>query len=388
MSLPSEEAHAQCSFGATPLYNDCFGITWEGCCTYKESEVGTITTLQWCENGYLCSLICNPFNYDTALCGWVTDPGSGLGLYDCTTAQGQDPSGQFPYFCQIPCGNITSVGCCEGQTLLKNCKDGSLNLINCSANAEGARFCGWDPVLQAYTCTHAAIEGPAQHPYTCGATTCTPECSGKQCGPDGCGGSCGSCGADQYCNAQGACEGSGCQPQCDNKDCGPDGCGGSCGTCGANLVCNLEQLCAAPPCKPDCTNKQCGPDLCGGSCGACVPPKLCSAFFQCVDPGDDVTLLPDAVDAQTVPDTRTNPNGTPEDVSQINLDTRKPGGCPDGFVSSYGKCVNVPSSNGDGDPDGCAASAFRGDRRLSGLVLVVLAFLLFSWSRRKSEVVP
>lgn len=369
---------AQCSFGGTPLYKGCFGIGWEGCCTYKETQLGTITTLQWCEGGYLCSLICNPFSFDSYVCGWVTDPSSGAGLYDCTSQQTQDPSGAHPYFCDIPCGGVTPEGCCEGQTLLKFCKNGSLNLINCAANSEGYRYCGWDPVVQAYSCTLAAVEGPPGHPYTCGAPACTPACAGKECGPDGCGGSCGSCPAGQTCDAGGQCVPGACVPDCAAKDCGPDGCGGSCGHCGGTLVCNTAQKCVGPPCVPDCVNKQCGPDLCGGSCGVCPPPKECSAYFQCVAPGEDVPLIPESLaDAHVVQ--------VPE--VDAGIPPASPGGgeppqgtgraCPEGTVWSYGQCVvpppspAVPATTGRGG--GCRATWG------SGTPTAVFCLLVLAW---------
>lgn len=339
------EVEAQCSFGGTPLYKGCFGIGWEGCCTYKETQLGTITTLQWCEGGFLCSLICNPFTYDAFVCGWVTDPATGAGLYDCTSVQSQDPSGKHPYFCDIPCGTVTPVGCCEGQTLLKFCKGGSLNIINCAANSdERYQYCGWDPVVQAYSCTLAAIHGPSGHPYECGSPTCTPVCAGKQCGPDGCGGSCGSCPAGQFCSPNGTCIPGSCQPDCAGKDCGPDGCGGSCGHCGGNLVCNASQKCVGPPCVPDCVNKQCGPDLCGGTCGVCPPPKECSVYFQCVLPGSDVNLIPESPpDAHVVPGGAgdASPPSAPGDGQTPSEGSGRV--CPEGTTLSYGQCVSLPA---------------------------------------------
>lgn len=385
--LAPSRLDAQCSFGGTPLYKGCFGIGWEGCCTYKETQLGTITTLQWCEGGYLCSLICNPFTLDTYVCGWVTDPYSGAGLYDCTSEQTQDPSGTFPYFCDIPCGGVTPEGCCEGKTLLKFCKNGSLNLINCAANSEGYRYCGWDPVVQAYSCTLAAVEGPAAHPYACGAPACTPACAGKQCGPDGCGGSCGSCPAGQVCGAAGACAPGACQPDCAGKDCGPDGCGGSCGLCGGTLACNASQKCVGPPCVPDCANKQCGPDLCGGSCGVCPPPKECSVHFRCIHPGEDVPLIPESLaDAHVVqapeadggiPPATPEGQGSPQGAGRV---------CPEGTTWSYGQCVVPPPSPQvpatPGSAGGCRAA--RGAGALPGIACPIgLAWILFGACQRR-----
>jgi len=357
---------AQCSVG-WPLYKGCYNVTWQGCCTLKETQIGQITTVQWCENGFLCTAVCNPLvSMDSAWCGWNPDPG----IYDCTYDTIPDPSGAHPYLCNIPCGDVTPEGCCEGQTLLKYCKNGSLNFIDCSRNQD-VSFCGWDPVKQVYTCMKAPTVGPPEHPYTCGSKPvcqkqcagkecgpdgcggecgqcqagqkcdatglckgCTPSCAGKQCGPDGCGGSCGDCPAGQSCNASGtACE---CVKQCAGKQCGPDGCGGECGQCAPGMDCGPAGICKLKPCEPDCAGKECGPDGCGGACGACQPPKTC-VYGQCVAPGEDPGPPPDAA----LPET------TAQDASKL--------GCPDGTVMRYGQCVPVPSQK-TASSSGCTAS--------------------------------
>lgn len=363
-----EQVFAQCSLG-TPVYKGCFGIDFHGCCTLKETPAGTVTTVQWCENGYLCSMICNPFSL-YPVCGWVVDPNTGIGLYDCTTQQTQDPSGKYPYLCYIPCGSVTEVGCCEGKTLLKYCKAGSLNLINCAANTDPKyQYCGWDPVYKAYACTVAPVEGPTEYPYTCDAAACTPSCAGKQCGPDGCGGVCGTCPTGYACSQQGTCVPAGCQPNCAGKDCGPDGCGGSCGECYGNMVCNEEQKCVAPICVPDCKNKECGPDLCGGTCGVCPPPKECSPYFKCVVQGEDVGLPPADVVEQHLKDAFDF--GDPANHEPpARPDAEPPVLCPPGSTQSYGRCV--PVSGGD------AAHAKKGGGcHLAGTVEPAVLFILF-----------
>jgi len=341
LSLAPAPAAAQCSAGQA-IYHGCFGIPFQGCCTLKNTNAGIITTVQWCENGWLCAGICNP--YLGQVCGWVVvDASSGLGVYDCTDYQSMDPSGAVPYECQIPCGDTPAEGCCEGQTLLKYCRDGSLNIIDCSANAAGAQYCGWDPIKQDYTCTVGPIAGPSGHPYACGGTACLADCAGKQCGSDGCGGQCGTCTSGTVCDIQGACVQQGCQAKCDGKDCGPDGCGGSCGTCPGVQVCNGDQHCAPPPCTPECTNKECGSDLCGGSCGSCMPPYVCAAWFKCADPSSDDLHAPDfgpAPDVDEADGVRPIPDGT-----SVRIDPGPHGGqegCPDGWVAQYGYCISPP----------------------------------------------
>lgn len=339
-------ARAQCGPG-TAIHKGCLGVEYEGCCEVKEAQIGNITVVQWCENEYLCQLICNPLLYrETAWCGWAPEQN----LYNCTYDTIEEPTGQHPYFCNIPCGDIPTVGCCEGQTLLKTCKGGSLGIVNCAANAEGLQFCGWDPVHQYYGCSPTAAQGPAQHPYTCGSVACTP--------------------------------------QCQEKDCGPDGCGANCGTCGGDFMCNEAQKCVSPPCQPDCTNKECGPDLCSGTCGLCTPPAVCSAFYKCVSPGDDVALLPDkAEDVTVAPDVLFDPGAQPDaglpvdpgkpvgDKSQINLDAKNPNLCPDGFISSYGKCVTGPPISDDAESGTCSFQSHGSPANPFGVFSLILATL-------------
>ncbi|MBM4395262.1 MAG: hypothetical protein FJ087_06185 [Deltaproteobacteria bacterium] len=364
LALPAP-ATAQCSIG-WPIHKGCFNVGWQGCCTLKETQLGTITTLQWCENGFLCTTICNPFlDYYTAYCGWREfDPytGNPAKYYDCTDNLYEEPTGTYPYLCDIPCGDVSPAGCCEGQTLLKYCKNGSLSIIDCSRN-EDESFCGWDPVKQNYTCMKSPAAGPAAYPYACGTEPpvcekkcggkqcgddgcggvcgtcpagqscdnfgqckgCTPQCAGKVCGPDGCGGQCGiPCGAGQACNPLGTgCE---CAKQCLGKDCGPDGCGGECGTCPDPKECSPAGICKLKPCAPSCDGKTCGDDGCGGACGACQPPKQC-VWFQCVMPGEDPGQPPDL--------------GAP-DAASPGADGEEPAPCPDGMVRRLGACVPAP----------------------------------------------
>ena len=417
-------ASAQCSVG-WPLYHDCLGVTWQGCCTLKNTSAGQTTTLQWCENGFLCTAICDITGLTTAdyqpnVCGWNVDPSSGQGLYDCVSvadrlnAQGYvdpakvvDPGGTHPYTCQIPCGSVPVGGCCEGKTLLKYCKNGSLTIIDCTQNGSSYNFCGWDPVMGDYECSSLPAEGPSGHPYACGGTTCVPGCAGKTCGTDGCGGTCGTCGTGQACTASGTCQATvcqpacggkecgpdgcgsscgtcaagnacgtggtchpaGCDPQCVDKDCGPDGCGGSCGTCPGLSVCNDAQKCSFQ-CTPDCNNKDCGDDLCGGVCGTCAPPKTC-VWFKCVNAGEDPGAPPDPdPDAAWMPDIIIYLSDPPPVDNGV--------GCPEGSVTHYGGCVPItdpPVTTGKSGACDAGASGSAG----AALALVALA----GWAIRR-----
>ena len=386
LALP---VRAQVCAPGSILYKGCFNVTPIGCCTLKKSSIGDITTVQWCDQGYLCMMICNPlFDYETAWCGW----NAAYSIYDCVAEPSKDPTDTHPYGCKIPCGDIQSEGCCEGQTVAKYCKDGSMQFLDCDAQQA---FCGWDPVMQQYTCMNSPAEGPDEYPYKCGSTACQAECEGKECGPNACGGTCGTCPAGKECNA-GKCETPGCKPQCDFKDCGPDGCGSTCGVCHGNLVCNEAQKCAVPPCTPDCNNKQCGGDLCGGSCGACMPGSFCSIFYQCVKEGEDVAALPDVSLDASGPDP-----GTPELPGDPGADPFDPGGltldhgdvpldpprdvkyCPDGTHASYGVCVATPVPKKSGG--GCGP-ARTGGGAASVWIVGVLVLIFRRGQERSSRV--
>jgi len=271
----------------------CGGVSFEGCCDGQ--------TLKYCENNQLKTMNCG----NQPQCGWDAQGK----FYNCGTAGGADPSGQFPKACSGTC-----TPSCAG----KQCGDDG-----CGGS------CGTCPAGQ--TCNAGQ----------CKPQSCTPVCTGKQCGDDGCGGSCGTCPAGQQCQAgkcvqgqdpcqgvswEGCCDGQtlkyceenqlktincgnqpqcgwdaqgkfyncgtagaadpsglspkeckgSCAPNCTGKQCGSDGCGGSCGICQAGLSCSPQGKCVQS-CVPNCTGKQCGDDGCGGSCGSCPVGQQCQA---------------------------------------------------------------------------------------------------------------
>ncbi len=209
------------------------------------------------------------------------------------------------------CGEISWLGCCEGNTLLY-CEDGALSAQECSADGP----CGWNDFGQFYDCdTKGEPEPSGTYPMECGGP-CIPTCGGKDCGPDGCGGSCGQCGPQEECTPSGNCLGPDCfpgeavcegdlilvcgpdgtwhkqpcppgttcedgecqfecTPNCANKDCGPDGCGGNCGSCPAGASCNIGGICVNT-CEPECPDGvECGSNGCGGLCGVCDNDEAC-----------------------------------------------------------------------------------------------------------------
>jgi len=127
----------------------------------------------------------------------------------------QDPEG---------CGNITSVGECEG-TVLKKCVSNQVITIDCGTTA---KVCSFVPNSGVYDCV----------------AECIANCGSKECGDDGCGGTCGTCAKGEECNKVGRCDKpAGCTPVCTGKVCGPDGCGGFCGACTAGQSCDPQGQC-------------------------------------------------------------------------------------------------------------------------------------------------
>ena len=114
-------------------------IGYIGCCDDLGRSV-------WCDGGVLYCIDCAELNPS---CGWD----EWGGWYDCGTAGGEDPTGEFPKGC---------VAC--------------------------------DPPCQpGFKCVAEVCE------------ICEPQCDGKACGSDDCGGTCGECAGDLLCDAAGQC---------------------------------------------------------------------------------------------------------------------------------------------------------------------------------------
>jgi agmatine/peptidylarginine deiminase len=273
-----------------PQAGGCDGLTYQGCCD------GSF--LKYCDKNEVVSVNCS----NDQKCGWLAEKN----FYDCGTAGGSDPSGNFPKDCD---------GGCQPECGGKECgSDG------CGGSCGS---CGAGESCQAGQCKDS----------------CAPNCTGKDCGGDGCGGSCGSCNASETCQT-GKCVDS-CTPSCAGKVCGDNGCGGSCGTCAAGELCQAGQCnavedqclgityvgccedstlhwcengaikslecqnsgcgwnaantyydcnqsstdpsgdnpkeCPGGECIPNCADKNCGDDGCGGSCGTCGGGQACQA---------------------------------------------------------------------------------------------------------------
>ena len=274
----------------------CGGVTTAGECDGD--------TLKYCSNGQLQTFDCTSYG---KVCGFDEQ----FDWYDCV----EDPTGCTPScdgkncgsdgcgdscgtcgdsmtcsaagLCEVEsdCGDITTAGTCEGDTL-KYCSGGSLKTFDC---ASLDKTCGFDEQFDWFDCVE---EGGV----------CTPDCGGKVCGTDGCGGSCGTCLAGQTCSAAGQCIGG--EGECGNID--------SKGVCEGNTlkycsngslkefdctsyskVCGYDEQfdwydCVDDAsCTPNCSGKQCGDDGCGGSCGTCTGGESCTPNGQCTGGGTD-----------------------------------------------------------------------------------------------------
>ena len=116
------------------------------------------------------------------------------------------------------CGNVTSVGQCDGDVLNK-CISSQVVSINC---ADTGKVCSFVPNAGVFDCV----------------ADCIPNCGGKVCGGDGCDGTCGTCLKGESCE-DGQCllDDVPCTPACEGLECGEDGCGGSCGGCAEGHSC-------------------------------------------------------------------------------------------------------------------------------------------------------
>jgi len=347
---------AQCPSPARTLSVGCYGIGHSGCCTTMQAvtaggSVIKVDAVQFCSKGadnkdYLCLIACPPSDPSNRYCGWM----AGYNMYDCNSAPTSPPGGQRQQ-CYIPCDDISDEGCCEGDNLLKYCKNGSLQLLNCASNTDPSlNKCGWDPVYMKYTCYSSTSDSVySSHPRACHASVCTPDCANKSCGNDGCGGQCGTCVQGLVCS-NGRCV-SQCTPDCTNKSCGDDGCGGQCGTCVQGLVCSNGRC--VSQCAPDCTNKSCGDDGCGGSCGSCQNGAICVENGQCIVPGADAISIRDT--------------NSPKDTNSSNSG---PGVCPAGYIYHYGRCIKQDNGKSGG---GCKTGALPAN----GFWLLFVPGLLF-----------
>ena len=276
-----------CSPGSK-VADDCFGITFEGCCTDDKA-------VRWCEGGVLCEISCA----NKPACGWK----SGAGVYDCAAIPQSDPTCENPYSCLVggcapayedegccdcpcqPCVCSKDPYCCQvswDPVCVKKCREcgGCGSTDGCTAApTPGCSGCACEACvcqLDDFCCTgkwDSMCAGLCATQCDGGCDICQPDCNGKDCGSDGCLGICGVCPANAECT-QGKCVPI-CEPDCTGLACGMDPCGKkNCGTCPADHECKYGK-CIPPPCVPDCEGKECGSDGCNGKCGTCEVDVAC-----------------------------------------------------------------------------------------------------------------
>ena len=346
-----------------------------------------------CANGESCNVVTNKCGVD--LCGNGTcDAGESCVtcVSDCGCKNGETCS--FGVCSADPCGGMTDVGCCDGNTMVY-CDGGSLVATDC-----GASKCGWIADKNWYDCGNSTAADPSgespfeckgnyDYPpgcdgkecgdngggYSCGTcaagkecvngtctTTCTPACTGKACGDDGCGGTCGTCEAGTTCNDAGACIAD-CVVACTDKECGDDGCGGQCGVCADGATCGADGKCEAA-CVPACDGKTCGDDGCGGDCGTCGEGQTCSTAGVCEDPA----CVP-VCDGKSCGDDGCG--GTC-------------GTCADGETcGTDGVCAGTDVPDGGDSGGGCSVALENQGRSASAEALLMLSMLLaLVWIRK------
>ncbi|MFH1532547.1 MAG: hypothetical protein ABIK09_17625 [Pseudomonadota bacterium] len=307
---------------------DCavgFVCTPFGICADPVEGCGGVSAQNWCDGNNL--LVCDAGILilvidclevgKNAICTWLGGIGmygcqeSGVCVPDCTGKEcGGDGCGGSCGQCGLgqtcepasgvcqgegACGQISSQGCCSGNTVVY-CDGGGLQYINCNSQTDPDKgLCGWNSALGFYDCTSSAGQGPGL-PYYCPGG-CVPDCFQKQCGDDGCGGSCGGCPPGLVCQGN-LCqaEGGGCGPYDGDPVCQQDTvvwCEGGqivfmdCADLGPYYYCGWNpdlfvHSCVEEVCEPACENKECGDDGCGSVCGYCPVQKMCNDEGQCV----------------------------------------------------------------------------------------------------------
>jgi MYXO-CTERM domain-containing protein len=166
----------------------CGNIGYTGCCVDDN-------TSHYCSKGTLKTKDCTA-SPNTPKCGW-SDTNH---YYTCGTAGGDDPSGTYPRLCTqlpdggipdpdsgtkkdtggttkdagtkkdsgsgVPCGEIKSQGCCDGETVYYCTKSGLL-----TKDCSGTPSCGWDDTKHFYTCGTAGAADPNnQYPMSCSSS--------------------------------------------------------------------------------------------------------------------------------------------------------------------------------------------------------------------------
>ncbi len=198
--------------------------------------------------------------------------GKACGSDGCGGSCGSCPSGgacQPDGTCIIPCGSVSDVGCCTGNTL-SYCGSSQLMSLVCTTN------CGWDATNGYYNCDVGSGADPSgTNPMACPATAaCKPNVASICCGNNVC--------SVDSCGAVGAVTAS-CAAGCDTTTmaCTKPGCGATptTGVCNAGKTgfdyCLVPTGSATPKVlSVTCTNSQ-SCTLVAGSAACVTKPGLC-----------------------------------------------------------------------------------------------------------------
>jgi MYXO-CTERM domain-containing protein len=159
----------------------CGNIGYIGCCVDD-------THSKYCSNGKISSKTCSGTK---PLCGWNLIGSTTNYGYSCGTTKDSDPSGKYKRLCTeipdggavpdpdwsvktdkgtpkteagvkveagpvVPCGAITSLGCCEDDSTSKYCVSGTLKSKTCTGSTPK---CGWSKT--GYYCTTTTDSDPS-----------------------------------------------------------------------------------------------------------------------------------------------------------------------------------------------------------------------------------
>ncbi len=280
----------------------CVAVAPTGCPDVPVAGRCDGATLLLCEDGAVVAEPCAPLvcGYDDALRRYGCVPpectpacaarecgpdGCGGLCGTCPVGQVCDGAGQCAAPGEGECGDITTLGECQGDTLVYCDDDDTLVTVNCAVYG---LVCG--------PATDAAGEPTGWNDCTL-PPACEPQCAASgACGPDGCGGSCGTCLPGETCDATGRCA---VTDPCADMPAGGECAGSLLRYCTASGLVTLDcadfdEECVVDavtggancqaPCTPNCTGRQCGADGCGGLCGTCPAGTSCTAAGLCEAP--------------------------------------------------------------------------------------------------------
>jgi len=279
------------------------------------------------------------------------DPGAAAPVCGNGTCESGEDSAGCPADCgRGACGDISYVGCCEGE-VVHWCENAQLKQGDCAAADK--LHCGWNSQSQYYDCgTDGGGDPSGAHPKGCGSSS-EPECGDGECqGPEDSQSCPSDCGPPPAVCGDGKCEGGESEASCP-ADCGAEG-----EFCG-NGQCETGE--SEQSCPEDCSS----PGVCGdGDCRA--PETSASCPLDC-----DITTTTCGDGVCESPETE---RSCPGDCERVPDET-----CGDGQCSLHETCFVCPSDCGScEEEDGGGCGVGYGPPRASGVAHALILLLLLS----------